>query len=401
MKIQAMISSAEHPEYGAFPISFPIPGGEYENILGLLGPLGMGDAVLRDCYVEELAGNFPVLKRLEGSNVNVDELDYLAKRLDSFDAGEAARFQAMAAKLELHDMTDLINLTFRCGQATVITDFSDLEAVGRGHFMNLNGGCATAEELEALDGYETALLLIGSGAGTVTPYGVVYDNGMRLEQLYDGRHFPGYLYDDALLELCVTSKYDDPDPEHPIVDYLYLPAPDSKIKRTLLRTGIGSPDGFNIFAVYTGLPTTVMDVLNSSRQDIYELNNICQAIHDLGSGQMDKLSAAVLLAKPESAFEIGEIAKNLDLFDFVPGVKDAEEYGKYMIQQSGHFEYDPNLDNFYNYSQYGWERINREQGQFTELGYISYQGTMTMEELLRGDPVERLEHEMDGMEGMS
>ena len=116
---------------------------------------------------------------------------------------------------------------------------------------------------------------------------------------------------------------------------------------------------------------------------------------------MDKLSAAVLLAKPESAFEVGELAKNLDLFDFVPGARDAEEYGKYMIQQSGHFEYDPNLDNFYNYSQYGWSRINREQGQFNGLGYISYQGTLSLEELLCGDPVERMDLQTDGMGGMA
>ena len=35
-----------------------------------------------------------------------------------------------------------------------------------------------------------ATVLIGSGAGEVTPYGVVYDNGMKLEQQYDGQHFP-------------------------------------------------------------------------------------------------------------------------------------------------------------------------------------------------------------------
>ena len=397
MKIQATISSAEHPEYGTATVEFPITGDKYEHILGLLGPLGMGDAILRDCYLEELTGNFPVLKRLEESNVNLDELDYLAKRLERFDAWEAAQFQGMAEKLDLYDMTDLINLTFCCQRATVITDFSDLNAVGRDHYMNLRDGCVTLEELEVLDGYETALLLINSGGGTITPYGVVYDNGMRLEQVYDGRHFPAYLYDDALLELCVTSKH--PDPDQPVADYLYLPAPDSLIKRTLLRSGHDFDDIQFHMESHT-LPQAITEVLDTAGDDIGELNDMCRAIRDLGRGQMDKLSAAVLLAKPESAFEVGEIAKNLDLFDFVPGVKDVEEYGKYMIQESGRFEYDPNLDNFYNYSQYGWERINRELGQFTKLGYISYQGTMSLDELLCGDPVERMDRQMDGMGGM-
>ena len=51
----------------------------------------------------------------------MDELDYLAKRLDSFDRTGLAQFQGMAAKLDLSDMTDLINLTFCCQEATVIT----------------------------------------------------------------------------------------------------------------------------------------------------------------------------------------------------------------------------------------------------------------------------------------
>ena len=37
------------------------------------------------------------------------------------------------------------------------------------------------------------------------------------------------------------------------------------------------------------------------------------------------------------------LAENLELFDFVPGVHTPEEYGRYMIQQSGRFEYDENL----------------------------------------------------------
>ncbi|MFR5844399.1 MAG: hypothetical protein ACLUEU_00970 [Oscillospiraceae bacterium] len=101
--------------------------------------------------------------------VNVEELNYLAKRLDSFDTSEAAQFQAMAHKLELFELKDLINLTFCCQQATVITDFSDLAAVGRDHYMNLHGGSASVDELNALDGEGTARQLIESGGGTITP----------------------------------------------------------------------------------------------------------------------------------------------------------------------------------------------------------------------------------------
>ena len=56
--------------------------------------------------------------------------------------------------------------------------------------MNLHGGSASVDELNKLDGEETARRLIENGGGTITPYGVVYDNGMKLEQVYDGASSP-------------------------------------------------------------------------------------------------------------------------------------------------------------------------------------------------------------------
>ena len=190
MMIQAVLGNPHHPEYGVATIPFPIPRDQYAHCMELLEALEIGDAIKVDCKVEEVDSFFSVLKRTEMLTVNVEELNYLAKRLDSFDTGEVAQFQAMAHKLDLFELKDLINLTFCCQQATVITDFSDLAAVGRNHYMNLHGGCAKTEELNALDGEETARRLIENGGGTITPYGVVYDNGMKLEPVYDGRFFP-------------------------------------------------------------------------------------------------------------------------------------------------------------------------------------------------------------------
>ena len=82
--MQMALSNAVHPEYGVVTISFPIPEEEYGHCLELLEALEIGNAVNRDCKVQEVQDGPPILKRLEGSRVNLDELDYLAKRLDSF-----------------------------------------------------------------------------------------------------------------------------------------------------------------------------------------------------------------------------------------------------------------------------------------------------------------------------
>ena len=389
MMIQAVLSNPNHPEYGVATIPFPIPHDQYAHCMELLEALEIGNAVKADCKVEEINSFYAVLKRTEMLTVNVEELNYLAKRLESFDTGETAQFQAMAHKLGLFELKDLINLTFCCQQATVITDFSDLAAVGRDHYMNLHGGSAGVDELNALDGKKTAWQLIENGSGTITPYGVVYDNSMELEQIYDGRFFPCYYYEPNVITVAVTSKAEPEDTEH--ITWLYLPMEREEIDRALLRGGITDPADVRLRLEDIQLPNKVDVLLDMERENLSDLNALAQAADSLSDSDMNKLGAVVMLAEPKSAAQIKNLAESLDLFDFAPGAHTPEEYGKYMIRQSGHFEYDENLDAFYDYEKYGTERMNAEDGMFTDRGYVAYKGFFHMEEVMNGSQSSRME----------
>ena len=130
--MSAVLSNPGHPEYGVATIPFPIPNDQYTYCMDLLEALEIGDAVKADCKVEKIDSFYTVLKRAEMLTVNVEELNYLAKRLDSFSDHEFRQFQAMAAKNGYYKLKDLINLTFSCQQVTAISDFSDsmCEAAG-------------------------------------------------------------------------------------------------------------------------------------------------------------------------------------------------------------------------------------------------------------------------------
>ena len=388
MMIQAVLGNPSHPEYGVATIPFPIPHDQYTYCMELLAALEIGDAVKADCKVEAVDSFFSVLKRTEMLTVNVEELNYLAKRLDSFDTGEAAQFQAMAHKLELFELKDLINLTFCCQQATVITDFSDLAAVGRDHYMNLHGGSASVDELNKLNGEETARRLIENGGGTITPYGVVYDNGMKLEQVYDGRFFPCYYYEPNAITVAVTSKTEPEDTEH--ITWLFLPMIQEEIDRALLRGGITDPSEIRLSLEDSWLPHEVLDLLDMDHVDISELNALVQALDEFSDMSIRKYAAAAVMARPHTTEQAKHLAENLDLFDFAPSASTPEEYGKYMIQQSGRFEYDENLDAFYDYEKYGTERMNEEDGMFTDRGYIAYRGYISMEEVMNGSQSSRM-----------
>ena len=386
--IRAVLSNPSHPEYGVATIPFPIPHDQYAHCMELLEALEIGDAVKADCKVQAIDSFYSVLKRTEMLTVNVEELNYLAKRLDGFDIGEAAQFQAMAHKLELFELKDLINLTFCCQQATVITDFSDLASVGRDHYMNLHRGCAKTEELDALNGEETARRLIENGNGAVTPYGVVYDNGMKLEQVYDGRCFPCYYYEPNAITVAVTAKSEPEDTEH--IAWLFLPMVQEEIDRALRRTGITDPADIRLRLENTELPNEVDVLLDMEQESLTNLNALAQAADALSSDDIKKLGAVVTMARPRTAEQIKNLVENLDQFDFAPGAHTPAEYGKYMIQQSGRFEYDENLDEFYDYEKYGLQRMGEEDGMFTDRGYIAYKGYISMEEVMNGDQNSRM-----------
>ena len=244
------------------------------------------------------------------------------------------------------------------------------------------------DELNALDGKKTARQLIESGSGTITPYGVVYDNGMKLEQFYQGREFPCYYYEPNPLTIALTSKAEPEDTEH--ITWLHLPMEQEEIDRALLRGGITDSSEIRLRLEDSQLPNEVDVLLDMEYETLSDLNELAEATDGLSNADMEKLGAVVMLAEPKSAAQIKNLAESLDLFDFAPDAHSPAEYGKYMIQQSGHFDYDENLDAFYDYEKYGTERMNAEDGMFTDRGYIAYKGYISMEEVMNGSQSSRM-----------
>lgn len=356
MTMKAILSDKARPELGQATVPFPIPDSEYDHTIELLENMGIGSPTAQDCRVDELDSEYPILNRLTAQSVNVDELNFLAKRLDSFCQGESEKFQAMASKLCLSDIKDFINLTFCCQRATVITDFSDLEQIGKAHVLTVSGESMPTEVFERMDYHAVALDLIQRGAGTVTPYGVAYGNGMELEQLYDGCHFPAHLHQMPQLMIEVKSGS-----EGETTGYLYLPCPDKQLQRTLARAGSG-PEGYRMEIAMDGLPPQVSAVVSLTRDGLEDLNALCRAIEPLDTEQREKLDAVVLLARPQYVSEVRQLAENLDQFDFVPKPSN------------------PDTD-----------------CALTELGYVAYHGSLTLDELMMDDPAEQYRQEMGGL----
>ena len=397
---EATLKNRISAHFAPVTITFPIPEDQYEQAILALEKSQIGDARVQDCLIDNVrAVNCPALVRMAGTMANVDELDWLGKQLESFDRYELLQFNAAVERFGLSAADELIDLSFCAREVTVVSDFNDLELVGKRHYLTVHGAC-DSEELENLDGKETALALISGQPGYVTQYGVVYDNGIKLEQAYDRKHLPPiWMPENRILELKIrVTGEDDPKKQ----EWVQLPASQIKLERAMLRAGIPSCGEMQMLVSGSRFPDAVDCALDFEQESPFELNRLCRACSNFKEQNFVKLGAVCQMAKPTCAANIRQLAEKLNQFDFAPNVHTPEELGKYMIQQSSHYEYDENLEDFYNYGDYGVKRILQDDGVFVDRGYVSYHGTLTLDELMRDDPAESYQQEQDvRMEGMA
>ena len=397
---EATLKNRISAHFAPVTITFPIPEDQYEQAILALEKSQIGDARVQDCLIDNVhAPNCPALLRMTNTMANVDELDWLGKQLESFDRYELLQFNAAVERFGLSAADELIDLSFCAREVTVISDFTDLEKTGKRHYLTVHGAC-DSEELENLDGKETALALISGQPGYVTRYGVVYDNGIKLEQAYDCKHLPPiWMPESCILELKLRATGED-DPKKQ--EWVQLPASRMKLERAMLRAGIASCGEMQMLFSGSRFPDAVDCALDFEHESLFELNRLCHACSNFKEQDFVKLGAVCQMAKPTCAANIRQLAENLDQFDFAPNAHTPEELGRDMIQRSGHYEYDENLEDFYNYGDYGVKRMLQEDGVFVDRGYVSYRGTLTLDELMRDDPAESQQQEQDvRMEGMA
>ena len=141
---------------------------------------------------------------------------------------------------------------------------------------------------------------------------------------------------------------------------MYLPAPEQWISRTLRRIGITNNDAMYDIEDST-LPPKVFAMVERPDDAILDLNRMCRAISPMDMAETEKLEAVVLMTRADSASEVRQLAENLDQFNFVPRA------------------FNPEAD-----------------CAITELGFVAYHGSLTLEELMRDDPAEQCQ-EMGGM----
>ena len=255
--IKIRIKNADHE----IDVRFPISENELYAKLAEIHAIEEKDAP-QSAFVTEVywPEEFSMLK---DRFANLDELNYLAKRMESFDYHEYDQFLIGITKLQNPTEKDLINLTFNLDHFTLCKDVSSYGKIGREYVMNTQGAVPANDEDDpkyAAIGKE----LIDKGLAQITGKGLlIYNPFDELTEVYDGQTFPEYYYENTLASAEVSYNGR--------TELLLLPGEELAIQKALARLGAPSDSDCEIkfclkqlrVAAYCRVSTKQEDQLNS------------------------------------------------------------------------------------------------------------------------------------------
>lgn len=158
-----------------------------------MGQLGNDNGNLY-CTLEMTWGDRNPLQRLTGQNINMDEINFFAKRLDSFTDYEQSVPETYVYERKMETVKDLINLTYSMKGLSLLTDFSNPVQVGKRLYMDEFLGISE-EESRQINFMEYGQKVLSEGDCKILPYGVFIEHGFEMQEVYNGRTFPEYWQD--------------------------------------------------------------------------------------------------------------------------------------------------------------------------------------------------------------
>ena len=321
------------------------------------------DVTPLELYVSEVI--FPEeLGCLQDRFVNLDEVNFLGKRMDSFFGDEEYQFYE-AMKAEGFDtLPDLINLSFNLNRYPLVRDISDMGKIGREYLLTVKG-CLPADDEDDPKYAEFGRKLIQSGKGVFTEHGLLFVNeNTPFQKLYDGQVFPPYVYDSDVL--CIArAEYNGKS------EYLYLPCEEKAIAKALARLGtalenakitledfsVNNPKWFERFKQI------------AADEGVYELNGLANAINSADT-DLKKLWLVAEYAEVEEAGQLARLAENIGCFKVIEDVSDYEDVGRYIVDNNDCYALHPELEDYFDFNGFGKHIAEEYGGKFVGGNFI-------------------------------
>lgn len=318
------------------------------------------------------------LNGLSGSTVSLDELNFLAKRLDSFTQQEMEQFYMGVQYGGSLLLKDLINLTYNLHKYVLVRDVSSPEKIGLAYELQHEGSVSVDyEKTEACR--ELGKTLIESGRGIMTNHGLLFIDDKPMEEVYDGQVFPTYQYAGNSL-ISAEIDYDGK------VETVYLPTEDLSIRKAIARLGAESLDdcAIGIDQMRIGDDTMAERIQNIiNREGFFEANHLLQTI---SAKQVDmvKLDAVAAFAHVEMAGNLQYLAEHLNEFVFLSNVHTEEEYGHHLVDNDQAYAMNPDMEEFIDFESFGESMMEEHDAEFVKDSLLYYDGRESLSNFLCG-----------------
>lgn len=320
------------------------------------------------------------LAMLDGKEVDLDELNFLAKSIERFTQDEMSQFMAAVQVEQPTDLKALINLSFNLERYTLVQNTADLAAIGKRHLLNKQGGLSTSE-VESIDFEQIGRYLLSSGQGVPSAHGLVFKNSeVPYHEAYNGTTFPCYDYRGdaiAMAQLEYSGK----------TEYLYLPEDGLAIIKAARR--LDAPSSDMCKATLTDFtidnPWWMKHFETVLREDGIWAANEMAVLFPKSDEDMEKLSAVMEYADVSSIEDITQLTKHLDDFVFAKGATSDEDVGRHFVDFDSEYSASPEVMNYIDFDALGSQIIEDYCGEFVEGGFVCMDHGCSLEQILEQD----------------
>ena len=315
----------------------------------------------------------------------IDELNFLAKRLDGLNEEERLVLRAISPKImkvgedELVSMKDLINMTYGLDEVSIISNVRTPQQLGQfviENDLHRDVEAVPEESLYLLDTKKIGELQQRNDGGVFVDGHYIVAGEYELREIYDGQHLPTeeatpwYAF---RLDVTRPPAGDDLAEVEAIAETLSLPVAREDADALARRLGLERIED----CVYLGFESSIPQIDADKFGDMHDfdkLNNLSEMMLEMSPSDQVKFKAVLSAEEPENIEQVLDVARGLDQYEFAPMVEDEAHFFKSYLIRHLDTKVDPKwLDTLLARNE-GTELLERLGGTLTDYGVVSSRG---------------------------